>query len=413
MSAGGAQICRIAVVSANPSRWGGSEELWSATAAALVGRGHKVSVWKPGIDGSVDRIRDLRALGVPLHDPRSGAVWMLRARTILQRMFPRLERHEVAHFRHMLRKEGPELLVISQGGNFDGAHLAQVARELLIPYVFVSHKADEIYWPPDDERSAMRDAHMLAKVTCFVSDHNLRLTEEQIGASLPHARIVRNPFQVPWAPRQDWPDQDEGLRMACIGRLDLREKGQDLALRLLAMEKWRARPVRVTFFGVGQNAVGLQEMAQLLKLESVDFAGFCSAPEHIWDDHHALILPSRCEGLPLVEVEAMLSGRVVVTTAAGGNAELVIDDETGFLAPTPSLAALDAAMERAWARRDEWRQIGQAASAAIRRQVPPDPAEKFADEILRCAQGAAVARAAPVRRVSGPARQKRAAPVLD
>lgn len=413
MSAGGTKISRIAVVSANPARWGGSEELWSATTAVLARRGHTVSVWKPLIDSTVGRVRDLAALGVPLHDPRSRSAWLLRAWTILRRLFPRLERQEAIHFRRVLRRERSQFVVISQGGNFDGAYLAQVACDLLIPYILVSHKADDIYWPPDDQRYAMQEAHMRASASCFVSDHNLRLTEEQIGTPLPHAQIVRNPFQVPWTPREDWPDQGGGLRLACIGRLHMREKGQDLVLRLLAMEKWRARAVRVSFFGVGENAIGLQEMAKFLNLDSVDFAGFCSAPEHIWDDHHGLILPSRCEGLPLVEVEAMLSGRVVVTTAAGGNAEILADEETGFLASAITLAGLDAAMERAWARRGDWRQIGQAASAAIRRQVPHDPAEKFADEILRCAAAAAVVQAKSTRRASGDARQRRASPVLD
>jgi glycosyltransferase involved in cell wall biosynthesis len=409
MNPGAPNLCRITVASANPTRWGGSEELWSATSAALARRGHAVSVWKPRIDDTVGRIRDLRALGVPLHDPRSRYLWQIRAWTLLRRIFPRLERREVVHFRRMLRKERCEFLVISQGGNFDGAYLAQVARELSIPYALVSHKADEIHWPPDNLRRTMREAHMSAIATYFVSNHNHRLSEEQIGTVLPHAQIVRNPFQVPWAPREDWPNQAEGMRMACIGRLDILEKGQDLVLRMLAMDKWRSRAMRVCFFGVGDNAVGLQEMAQLLKLESVEFAGFCSSPEHIWDDHHALILPSRCEGLPLVEVEAMLSGRVVVTTAAGGNAEILADDETGFLAPAVTLAGLDAAMERAWARRGDWRQIGHAASIAIRHLVPADPAEKFADEIVRCAEAATVAQARSVRRASGYARQRQAA----
>lgn len=399
MNAGGSELCRITVASPNPSRWGGSEELWSATTAALVGRGHAVSVWKPAIDETIGRIRDLQALGVPLYDPRSRPQWTLRLRSLLRRLFPRIERQEVVHFRRMLRKERSQFLVISQGGNFDGAYLAQVARDLRVPYILVSHKADEIHWPPDDVRCSMRDAHMSARATYFVSRHNHRLTEEQLGTLLPHARIVRNPFLVPWAPREDWPDEIEGIRMACIGRLDVREKGQDLILRLLAMDKWRSRALRVRFFGVGENATSLQEMAQLLELDSVDFAGFSSSPERIWDDHHALILPSRCEGLPLVEVEAMLSGRVVVTTAAGGNAEILVDEETGFLSSATNLAGLDAVMERAWARRGDWRRIGQAASIAIRHQVPDDPAGRFADEIVRCVESAAVAQ--PTRRAAG------------
>jgi hypothetical protein len=89
----------------------------------------------------------------------------------------------------------------------------------------------------------------------------------------------------------------------------------------------------------------------------------------------------------------------VVTTAAGGNAEILVDEETGFLSSATNLAGLDAVMERAWARRGDWRRIGQAASIAIRHQVPDDPAGRFADEIVRCVESAAVAQ--PTRRAAG------------
>jgi glycosyltransferase involved in cell wall biosynthesis len=170
-----------------------------------------------------------------------------------------------------------------------------------------------------------------------------------------------------------------------VGRLYPKEKGQDLLLRVLALEKWRSRPVTLTFFGHGEQRSGLERMARLLGLEQVRFAGFSSDVPAIWATHHGLVLPSRAEGLPLVIVEAMMAGRVVVATDVGGNAEVIEDGRTGFIADAPTEASLDRALERAWERRHEWRTIGAAAAEAIRTLVPPDPAAFLADRLIALA----------------------------
>jgi len=264
---------------------------------------------------------------------------------------------------------------------------AAVCVRLGLPLVIISQKAVDAFWPPDRRRAYMKAAYQHALHCFFVSRHNLRLTREQFGTRLENASVVRNPFKVGWEPRRDWPGTDLGFRFACVGRFFPQEKGQDLLIRVLAREKWRGRPVSVTFFGSGENGVGLAEMAAYHELENVRFAGFTRDIEAIWASHHALVLPSRAEGLPLVLVEAMLSGRVAIVTDIAGNGEVVEDDVNGFLAATPTADALDEAMERAWQRRAEWREIGERAAADIRRLVPPDPAGTLAMQLVQLADG--------------------------
>jgi glycosyltransferase involved in cell wall biosynthesis len=219
----------------------------------------------------------------------------------------------------------------------------------------------------------------------FVSEHSWRLTEEQLGRKLANASIVRNPFNVPWSAEPDWPEDGTGLRLACVARLAPQEKGQDLLLRVLAAGIWRNRPVSLSFFGSGEHREGLDAMARFHGLAGVRFHGQEEDVAGIWRDHHALLLGSRAEGLPLVLVEAMLSGRVPIVTDVGGNSEVVSDGVTGFLAASPTEASIDAALEQAWQRRGEWRKIGAAAANAIRALVPPDPAADFADVLVRIA----------------------------
>lgn len=275
----------------------------------------------------------------------------------------------------------PDLVVVSQGGNFDGMKLASVCRRRGLPYVIVSQKAQETRWPSDHMIDELGLVYAQARQAFFVSQHNLRLTEEQIGAALPNALVARNPYLVPGEAAQAWPSEEGGLKLACVGRLFPFDKGQDLILRVLSRPQWRARPVFVDFYGEGVQRRGLERMAAHLGVTNVAFHGNVADVARIWANHHALLLPSRAEGLPLVLVEAMMSGRPAIVTDVAGNAEVLSDDETGFVAATPSENALDEAMERAWRRRSDWADMGARAAQAIRAQVPADPAQTFADQL--------------------------------
>jgi glycosyltransferase involved in cell wall biosynthesis len=63
-------------------------------------------------------------------------------------------------------------------------------------------------------------------------------------------------------------------------------------------------------------------------------------------DANVFVLPSYREGLPVTIMEAMASGRPVVTTNAPGCRETVVDGDNGFLVPVGNAEALAEAMER-------------------------------------------------------------------
>jgi glycosyltransferase involved in cell wall biosynthesis len=85
-------------------------------------------------------------------------------------------------------------------------------------------------------------------------------------------------------------------------------------------------------------------------------------------------------------VEAMLCARPAIVTDVGGNAELCVDGETGFVAAAPTINHLSEAMERAWNRRAEWREMGLVARKAVQEAVCERPAEAFANRLLSLAQ---------------------------
>lgn len=383
MAAGPGRTCRIAFVSSNSLGWGGSEELWSAAAAELAADGHPVAVMKPGLGRTDKRAERLRALGCRMTDLRRLPLVPDRLVALLVR-FSWLFEYAVRalRFRVALRAFRPELVVLSQGGNVEGLFYAKRILRLGTPYVLIVQKVAEMYWPADHELDELRRVYAGARACLFVSEHNLRLHEAQLGMKLPNAEVVRNPFLVPWDRPEPWPAEDEGLRLACVGRLYPREKGQDILLRVLARDRWRDRPVHLSFFGGGAHLEGLKATAAYLGLTKIAFAGHATDVTAIWRDHHALALPSHCEGLPLALIEAMLSARVAIVTDVAGHREVVTDGTTGFLAAAPTDDHVDEALERAWQRRSEWKAIGEAAARQARALVPPDPARVLADKLV-------------------------------
>lgn len=383
-------MARITFLSTCPEPWGGSEELWAAAAHALLAQGHEVRVLKTALDGSHRRIVALRAAGAAVRALDHGA--LERAAAVTRALLPgpvgegRQRAHMVTATADLLAHR-PAVAVICQGRNLDGAHLALLCGWLRVPYVVVSQKATEAQWPADGARPYLVRAFGRARRAVFVAEHNLRLTERQIGMRIERAVVLRNPVLVPRAAPVPWPAEDGVTRLACVGRLFPAEKGQDILLEALAHERWRERPVELSLFGDGVNREGLEWLAAHLGTPRVRFAGFAEA-ETIWRTHHALVLPSRAEGLPLTVVEAMTCGRPAIVTDAGGSAEVIDDGRTGFVAQSATPAAFGDALERAWAVRGEWEAVGKEAARRIQALVPDEDGSPLADLVLAEARAA-------------------------
>jgi glycosyltransferase involved in cell wall biosynthesis len=172
------------------------------------------------------------------------------------------------------------------------------------------------------------------------------------------------------------------MHLGYVARLEPISKGQDILFQVLRAEKWRKRELEVTLYGNGSSRRTLLALKEMYELTNVKFGGFSSNVEELWSQCHALVLPSRFEGLPLALVEAMLCGRPAIVTDVSGNAELIEDNVNGFVARAPKPAFLDEALERAWNRRQDWYQMGQQAAQHVRQFVPPDPPSVLTQKLL-------------------------------
>lgn len=380
---------KIIIVSTCSEDWGGSEELWGKSIPLLQNAGFGISVVKYEINrqhpqfvklakNDVELIEIFPKRTIPAKIKRKAVNLFVKVAVNFKLLDPNGE--DFSNYIKIMRDQSPSLVIISQGINFDGLKLAYQCLKLNIPYVVIAQKAVDFYWPYITDRSMMLEALLKAKKVFFVSRHNLRLTEEQFGKRLSNGQVIFNPVKLS-GNIVPYPKSTDTYKLACLGRLFVLDKGQDILIRIMSEERWRNRPVRVSFIGKGTDEPALKDMAELLNVTNIDFEGQIEDIEDMWKAYHGLILPSRSEGLPLSMVEAMSAGRPVIISNAGGNTELVEEGVTGFIGH-PNEESFGEAMERAWNNRDQWEQIGKNAAQYVAGNVPKSPETTFANLII-------------------------------
>ncbi len=331
--------------------WGGSEELWVATALQFLERGDEVTLSVPDW---------------PQRRPKLEAV-QRRGATVLQRY------HFRAGWRRALACRGssyaqllqtdPDVLIVSQGNSFDVLDEPDLAELLLltpVPFIMICQFNDGVPCLPDESsrRLAIRLFSRAFRVL-FVSDHNRLAAEKQMAYRLPNADLVRNPVNLSDSSYVTWPESATA-RFACVARLDAQFKGQDLLLEALGSSAWTERDWHLSLYGAGPDEGYFRALVKLLGLESkVSFEGHVQDVRSIWAREQVLVLTSRAEGIPLALVEAMLCGRPAVVTRVGGNAEWIEDARNGILAEAADLGLVKDALERAWAARGRWELLGR------------------------------------------------------
>lgn len=362
--------------------WGASEYLWSQTALQLAKDGHAVTACTHGWSKRPSALETLKAAGIRLIErfPSRGA----RLRDLLAGLrrsrfgAGAIHSHAIAE----IIRQRPALVLLSCAWPTH-ADLPGWAEELGaadVPYAVLIHTHAGHVWPSGGSTGRLAVALSRAAVLYFVSEDNRALLCRQLGLSPALTHVVRNPLSIDRKTTPSWPD-DTVTRLACVGRLDPAQKGQDILLECLEDARWGERRVSIGFFGDGPARVRLREIAALLPAGLATFHGHVKHPASIWDSHHLLVFPSRFEGLGLVVAEAQLCGRPVVITDCAAR-ELVIDGVTGFIAPAATAASLQTTLERAWNQRTRWQAMGAAARAHMLDLLPEDPAGDFA-RILR------------------------------
>lgn len=349
--------------------WPGSEYLWSGAAAILLQRGVKTTALISRDFERAEELRDLCQAGLE-------TVFASKPNSRLRRIATKLL-NPLQKLSHL----SPNIYVVSSGSAFDPCFMPGLSRFLLtapVPYIFVCHFNAEGVDVQPSQRETMKKILQKAQALVFVSEDNRRITERQLAIPLPKSQIIFPPLRV----RRESPlplvKHGDCVQFACVARLEVRWKGQDILLEALSSDIWKSRNWKLTFFGEGPDEAYIRQLVTHYGLDDrVKFAGFRRDREQIWTQMDFQVLAARGEGGPMVISEGMMCGRFAVATRCGMIPDLIEDGIDGFLCEGPTAFSFSKAMERAWQRREDWGVIGHAAFDRMRQWNPPDPSKQL------------------------------------
>jgi glycosyltransferase involved in cell wall biosynthesis len=230
--------------------------------------------------------------------------------------------------------------------------------------------------------SARVDAIVNARVDAIVANSEVVASQQrgQIGVSEDRLHVIRNGVELsaPLPPderrrvRSDLGAGDDDFLIGSVG--NLREvKRQSLLIDSFADLAQTWPQVRLAIIGEGPMRASLERQVQRLGLGArVRLPGDASDVGPLFAAFDVVALSSRSEGLPNALLEAAAAGRPIVTTAAGGAIEAVVDGVTGLVVPVEDRVALSSALARLISDPQLRQRYGSAAQEHVKSQFGMD-----------------------------------------
>jgi glycosyltransferase involved in cell wall biosynthesis len=310
--------------------------------AELVRRGHEVFALAPDIDFSTaDAVRGLGAtpLEVPLGRTSLNPFGGLRTLRALIAVLRPLRADVMIAYTIKPILLGASALRAARVGRFvpmvtgmgyaflggRGLKRSLVRRLATILYRRAFRRADIILFQNEDDRSDFRRLGMV------VPQQRTALVN---GSGVDLGRFVRRPLP-------------ERLCFLMIARF-LRDKGIREFIAAGARLKREHPEVRVALVGwadASPDSISPDEV-KAIPAAGIDNLGKLDDVRPALADCSVYVLPSYREGTPRSVLEAMATGRAIVTTDAPGCRETVVEGENGFLVPPRDSDALYRAMLR-------------------------------------------------------------------
>jgi colanic acid/amylovoran biosynthesis glycosyltransferase len=302
-----------------------------------------------------------------------------------------------AHWRRLgIRHVHAHFMAVPSDVALLASHLGRLADSGPTSWSFTVHGMIEV-WDVQSSRLAekVRRAEAVVCISDFTRSQLMALVEEH---HWPKLRVIRCGVR---------PTQYSGIgepppgrpRILSVGRL-VPEKGQSLLLRALALLAERGVDAELELVGDGPNREKLGRLAAELGLEDrVRFAGAIGqdAIAAHYESATLFCLPSFCEGIPVVLMEAMACRRAVIATAVSGVRELVRDGDTGVLVSPGREDELADALQMLIADAALRRRLGDAAQRHVARRYDVDDSATQLSMLFAEVMGDSPAESEPVR----------------
>lgn len=205
-----------------------------------------------------------------------------------------------------------------------------------------------------------------------VSEIVWRELVEDIGIPVGKVVLIRNGIDLTPAPLGDLAAKRmrlglsaDDILLLAVGRL-AEIKNYPLLLEALAGAVQQAPALKLAMVGDGPERTKLESLVARFGLSGrVHFLGERKDVRDWLALGHVFVLPSVYEGISIALLEAMAASLPVVVTRVGGNPEVVVDGENGFLVESGDAAGLACALVALARDRALRERMGLAARARV------------------------------------------------
>lgn len=275
-------------------------------------------------------------------------------------------------FKRLLEQEKIDLIHAHEfDANTQGAFVAALAG---LPMVATIH-GKNYFWEKLRRRLAYRWVSRNATMVA-VSEDLKQFIVEKVGVSPSQVKVLYNGVDV--FPNCDSIEVGEcrkelGLPpshqiVGVVGNL-YPVKGHQYLIDSIPAVLSKCPNTSFVFAGRGELEAELRGQVHRLGLDArVFFLGLRQDIPRILSVIDVFVLPSLSEGLSMAILEAMIAGKPVVATQVGGNPELVLDGETGFLIPPRDSQALAASLTTLLMNKQQAEQFGERGKRRAERQ---------------------------------------------
>jgi glycosyltransferase involved in cell wall biosynthesis len=175
-------------------------------------------------------------------------------------------------------------------------------------------------------------------------------------------------FEQPFDPmeRRRELNLPEGALLAGVVARVEPAKDHDTLLQAMASVREQTSHLHLAVVGDGRQTERLTALANELGIgDRVHFTGFRTDAAEWIRTFDFSVLSSVKEGLSNTVIESMAAGKPVIATAVGGNPEVIVEGETGFLLPTREPELFGAAIANLVANPERIRALGHASKLRV------------------------------------------------
>lgn len=183
-------------------------------------------------------------------------------------------------------------------------------------------------------------------------------------------------FRAPCDPRvrrEELGLQDDCVLAGVVARVEP-AKDHGTLLQAMSLIRERAPKLHLVIVGGGSEEERLRRMTRDLGIaDRVHFTGFRTDSAEWLQSLDFSVLSSVKEGLSNSVIESMAAGRSIAATDVGGNAEVIVPEETGLLVPARDTTALANALARLAESKELRERFGRAGQERVESvfAVPP------------------------------------------